>query len=187
MHYQQIIVDADLCIKIGGSEKFPFLYDILPLLADKSLIHRVVYDEIRMPQSAKNQVDSLIKKGKMEIVDDASLSPMERSFYAATFKTLAEVMVNPALPNKNKGEICSLSYAKTKSIPIFATDERDLQPIIDSRLNTGIDDIKCLRIIDLVALFKSGAVPGISRKKAKVLWAISNKNKDTFDNEVWPV
>jgi len=60
-------------------------------------------------------------------------------------------------------------------------------PIIDARLNTGIDDIKCLRIIDLVAFIKSGAIPGISRKQAKVLWAISDKNKNTFDNKIWPV
>lgn len=173
--------------KNWGSEKFPFLYDILPLIADKVFIHKIVYDEIRMPQSAKDQVDSLIREGKMKIVDDLQLSPIELSLYFATYKVLAEVMLNPSLPNKNKGEICSLSYAKVKSIPIFATDERDLQNIIDLRLNTGTNDIKCLRLIDLITLFQSGKISGISRKKAKVLWKISNKKIETFDKEIWPI
>lgn len=187
MHYQQIIVDADLCIKIGGSEKFRFLYDIFPLLAAKIIIHRVVYNEILMPQSVKDQVDALISIGKMEIVDETLLSRLDLSVYNATFKSLAAVMIDPSHKNKNLGEVCSLSYAKTKSIPIFATDERDLQPIIDSRLNTGIDDIKCLRVVDLVLLFKSGEIQGVSRKQAKMLWVIAGKNKEMFDTDLWPL
>ncbi len=30
---EQMIIDADLCIKLGGSEKYPFLLEILPLIA----------------------------------------------------------------------------------------------------------------------------------------------------------
>ena len=33
---EKMIVDADLCIKLGGSDKYRFLYDVLPLVA-KSL------------------------------------------------------------------------------------------------------------------------------------------------------
>lgn len=29
---EKIIVDADLCIKLGGSSKYKYLYDILPLI-----------------------------------------------------------------------------------------------------------------------------------------------------------
>ena len=64
----------------------------------------------------------------------------------AAFKNLAMVMIDPRRPNKNRGEACSLAYAKAKGIPVFATDEANLQPIIDSQLNTGIDDITCIRI-----------------------------------------
>ena len=28
-----IIVDADLCIKLGGSNKYRYLYDVLPLVS----------------------------------------------------------------------------------------------------------------------------------------------------------
>jgi hypothetical protein len=71
------------------------------------------------------------------------------------YSQLASVMVDPRKPNKNKGEICSLAYAKVKDIPIFATDECDLQPIIDSQLNTGMNDIYCLRIIDIINMAKN--------------------------------
>jgi hypothetical protein len=28
----KMIIDADICIKLGGSNKYKYLYDILPLL-----------------------------------------------------------------------------------------------------------------------------------------------------------
>lgn len=31
----KMIIDADLCIKLGGSDKYRYLYDILPLVAKK--------------------------------------------------------------------------------------------------------------------------------------------------------
>lgn len=34
------------------------------------------------------------------------------------------------------GEVSSLAMAKTKSITYFGTDEKDLQSIIDEKLNT---------------------------------------------------
>ena len=35
---KEMIVDADLCIKLGGSDKYRYLYDILPLVAEKTCI-----------------------------------------------------------------------------------------------------------------------------------------------------
>ena len=90
-------------------------------------------------------------------------------------------MKDPTRAKKNVGEVCALAYAKTKSIPLFATDERDLQPIIDKQLNTGVDDIHCLRIQDIVELSKAGVL-SMSRKQAKLIWVISGKDKKTFDN-----
>lgn len=95
-------------------------------------------------------------------------------------------MIDPRRPNKNKGEACSLAYAKVKAIPIFATDEYDLQPIIDKLLNTGMGDISCLRIIDIINMAKSGKI-GLPRKHAKAIWVISGKNKDDFDRLIWPL
>lgn len=122
MKYQKIIVDADICIKIGSSEKYRFLENFFPLLADKIYMHRVVYAEIMSPNCAKQQVDSLIKKQIIEIVDENSLGVTDKQLYHATYQLLSKVMLDKTRPRKNLGEVCSLSMAKTKSIPIFATN-----------------------------------------------------------------
>ena len=99
---------------------------------------------------------------------------------------LAAVMIDPLFPNKNKGEVCSLAYAKATGIPIFATDEKYLQPIIDSQLNTGIDDITCIRIVDIVEKAHAGEIE-VSRKLCKVLWVVAGNDKKEFDNKIWPL
>lgn len=48
----KIMVDADLCIKLGGSNKYRYLYDILPLVADKIYMHTYACEEVMMPPSA---------------------------------------------------------------------------------------------------------------------------------------
>lgn len=147
---EKIIVDADICIKLGGSEKYKYLYDILPLLAKQCFIHYYAYSEIRMPHSAVMQINKLIKEGKVTVVDEKDLNKEDRQIYEAVFNKLSSVMINPKKPNKNRGEACSLAYAKTLEIPVFATDEMNLQPIVDKLLNTGIQNIECLRIVGIV-------------------------------------
>lgn len=183
---EQMIIDADLCIKLGSSEKYLFLLEILPLIASKIYMHSHAYSEVMIPMSANNQLAELISQGKVSVVNETELDPMERSVYDMAYNQLATVMIDPRKPNKNKGEICSLAYAKVKGIPIFATDECDLQPIIDSQLNTGMNDIHCLRIIDIISMAKNGQI-GLPRKSAKAIWRISGKNKDDFDQSVWPI
>ena len=75
--------------------------------------------------------------------------------------------------------------AKIMHIPYFATDERNLQPIIDQILNTGMDNIQCIRIIDIVEMIKRGELPLFNRKDARRIWIISQKDKKDFDN-FWP-
>ena len=104
----------------------------------------------------------------------------------ATYRKLERVMIDPHKPNKNKGETCSLAYAKATGIPYFATDEMNLQPIIDSQLNMGIDDIKCMRIVDIIQMAHDDQII-ISRKVCKALWIVAGKKKDIFDKEIWPV
>lgn len=41
----KIIIDADLCIKLGGHMRYAFLYDILPLVADKIYMHTHAHGE----------------------------------------------------------------------------------------------------------------------------------------------
>ncbi|MDD7270853.1 MAG: hypothetical protein PUH25_03115 [Spirochaetales bacterium] len=188
----KIIVDADFCLKLGGSEKYRFLFEILPLIAHEIYMHSHAFGEVRYPASASKQLSDLISKGKVRIVDQSTLSPADRAVYDMSFRALERVMINPIKPNKNRGEACSLAYAKATGIPIFATDEAHLQPIIDLVLNTGIDDITCLRIRNVVEMIRDGKID-LSRKYAKALWRIAYNNKnvtnanDIFDREIWPL
>lgn len=182
----KMIIDADLCIKLGGSDKYRYLYDILPLVAKTIYMHTHAYGEVMMPLSAVNQLHDLISDGKVELVNESSLDSLERVVFDAAYCNLEKVMIDPNRPNKNKGETCSLAYAKAKSIPVFATDEMNLQPIIDSQLNVGIDDITCIRIVDIIEKAHSGEID-IPRKVCKALWLVAGKKKEIFDSDIWPV
>lgn len=183
---EKMIVDADLCIKLGGSDKYRFLYDVLPMVAKKIYMHTHAHSEVMMPYSAVSQLKALVSEGKVELVNESELDAKDRAIYDATYRKLERVMIDPHKPNKNKGETCSLAYAKATGIPYFATDEMNLQPIIDSQLNTGIDDIKCMRIVDIIQTAHDGQI-SISRKVCKALWIVAGKKKDIFDKEIWPV
>lgn len=182
----KIIIDADLCIKLGGSSKYTYLYDVLPLISEKIYMHTHAHGEVLMPSSAVNQLKVLISEGKVILVNESRLDSKVRATYDAAYNNLAKVMIDPTRPNKNKGEMCSLAYAKATGIPVFATDEKDLQPIIDKQLNTGIDDITCIRIVDIITKAKDGEI-SLPRKIAKALWLVAGKKKEIFDNEIWPV
>ena len=186
--YDKVIVDADMCIKLGGSEKFRFLAEVLPLVSNKIYMHIHAFGEVLAPQSAVDQLKELIEKNILEVVDESRLSEEDKIVYKMAYNKLSDVMIDPNRPNKNKGEVCSLAYAKAAGIPVFATDEANLTPIIDNLLNTGIDDIFCLRIIDIIVLIRNRKID-LSRKYAKAMWRISSGKKDandTFDNEIWP-
>lgn len=182
----KMIIDADLCIKLGGSNKYRYLYDILPLISKRIYIHTHAYGEVMMPSSAVGQLRDLISEGKVELVNESGLDSQDRAIFDATYRKLERVMIDPHRPNKNKGEVCSLAYAKAKVIPVFATDERNLQPIIDTQLNTGIDDITCIRIVNIIEKARNGEIE-IPRKVCKALWFVSGKKKELFDKEIWPV
>jgi len=57
MKMKGIIVDADFCIKVGASPKYRYLERVLPELAEKVYIHKIVYDEVMVPVCAKEQID----------------------------------------------------------------------------------------------------------------------------------
>lgn len=139
-----------------------------------------------MPSSAIQQLNELIAEGKVVLVNECNLKMADKAVYAATYENLAKVMIDPRRPNKNKGEVCSLAYAKATEIPVFATDEMNLQPIIDTQLNTGIDDITCIRIVDIIEKAYQGEI-AVPRKVCKALWIICGKLKETFDREIWPL
>ena len=181
---EKIILDADICLKSGGSGKYRLLYELVPSLAENAYIHKTTYNEILYPPAAKAQIEQLISEKKVHLVSENDLEKNDRKVYDMAYNKLYSVMKDPTRPNKNLGEICALAYAKTKSITLLATDEMFLQPIIDKQLNTGIDDIHCLRIQDIIEQSKAGIL-AISRKNAKLIWAISGKRKEVFD-QLWP-
>lgn len=187
MKLKGVIVDADFCIKVGASPKYRYLERVLPELAEKIYIHRVVYNEILIPVCAKEQIDSLIIQGKLKIIDENNLDKLEKLTYQGIYQALANVMINPKKPKKNQGETCSIAMAKAKGIPYFATDEKDLQQIIDKVVNTGIEDVICVRIEDIIERIKTGELASFKRKEAKVLWRLAGKCTDVFDKNIWPI
>lgn len=182
----KMIVDADICIKLGGSSKYKYLYEILPLMSEQIYMHTYAHIEVMMPSSAVDQLKNLLLDGKVTLVNESSLGSVDRAVYDAAYKQLERVMINPKRPNKNKGEVCSLAYAKAAGIPVFATDEMNLQPIIDKQLNTGINDIICIRIVDIIKKVRNGEID-LPRKVCKALWLITGKKKELFDREIWPL
>lgn len=154
------------------------------MVAAHIYMHTHAQGEVMMPSSAIQQLNELIAEGKVVLVNECNLKMADKAVYAATYENLAKVMIDPRRPNKNKGEICSLAYAKATGILVFATDEMNLQPIIDTQLNTGIDDITCIRIVDIIEKAYQGEI-AVPRKVCKALWIICGKLKETFDREIW--
>jgi len=108
----KMIIDADLCIKLGGSNKYKYLYDILPLIAEKIYMHTHAFGEVMMPSSAVGQLKDLISEGKVELVNESSLDPQNRAVYDASYRNLERVMIDPHRPNKNKGKHVLLHMPK---------------------------------------------------------------------------
>lgn len=156
MKLRGIIVDADFCIKVGASPKYRYLEKVLMELSDKIYIHKAVYDEIMVPACAKEQIDSLIQSGVLEVLDEEKLESVEKIVYESTYQSLAAVMIHPGKP-------------------------------IDRILNTGVDNIICVRIEDVIQKIKNNEIRGFKRKEAKVLWRLAGKRTDVFDKSIWPI
>ena len=102
-------------------------------------------------------MEELVKAKVVTVLKEAQLRDNEKELYYSTVELLCQVMKgkNFFYNNDHRGEIVSLAMAKTVGIPIFITDERDLQPIIDSKLNTGLgNDIQVFRLFDLILFIK---------------------------------
>lgn len=186
MKLKAVIVDADFCIKVGSSSKYRYLERLLPEMAEKVYIHKTVYEEILYPLSAKKQLDALREQGILHLLDTGNLLALEKKIYECTYHMLSKVMSDPRNKRKNRGEMASLAMAKTKGIPYFATDEMNIQAIVDNILNSDLENsITCVRIEDVVKKMKDGELDSFKRKEAKVLWVLAGKRKEVFDNEVW--
>nr|WP_302134323.1 hypothetical protein [uncultured Schaedlerella sp.] len=110
MKFKRIIVDADFCIKVGASQKYRYLERLLPELAEKAYIHRIVYDEIMVPACAKEQINMLVQQRVLEIVDENNLEAAEKIVYQDAYEAFAHVMINSRKPKKNQGETIPLQW-----------------------------------------------------------------------------
>jgi hypothetical protein len=187
MVFKKLIMDADFCIKLGASIKYPFLYQIISCLSTKAYIHKYVYDmEILSPSTAKTQLKQLIDEGILELIDENILLLDDFVLYRNVYNKLFKAMLNPDKPKKNKGEILSLAMARVIGIPVFVSDESDLQKIVDININKeSSEKIKCIRIIDIIEMIKCNEINGFNRRDAKNMWIISGNEKEVFDNEIW--
>ncbi|MCB2300260.1 hypothetical protein [Clostridium tagluense] len=187
MKYEKLILDTDICIKIGNYEKVKFIEMIIPKIAEKAYMHRYVYeDELLTPKNAKVQIDNLIRDNIIEILDEDMLDILNRKIYEDTKKILKKYMIGTEERGKNWGEVVSLSMAKTLNIPYFASDEENIQPIIDKHLNVGTEyDIEVVRVEHIVKWIKENKDCEIGRKTAKALWRSSGKENEFFDKYIW--
>lgn len=186
MRFTEVILDADICIKLGRFEKIPILRDILPLIADKIYIYRYVYEnEVLTPDSARRQLDELHKLGLLEIVSESNLPPLDLAIFKTIKDKLIWAMVGTTEEGKNWGEVLSLTFAKMKGIPIIMSDESKLQSLIDRYLNIGAGNsqITVFRVKNLIEWIRDNPECGIKRSYAKGIWLAldSRKTIENFD------
>ncbi|WP_294351029.1 hypothetical protein [uncultured Clostridium sp.] len=187
MRYNGLILDADICIKIGGYKKYKFLEILLSEISEKVYMHKYVYDnEVLTPQNAKEQINKLIRDGKIEILDENELSELDKMVYYSIIDKLKKVMVGTKEEGKNWGEVVSISMAKVKGIPYFMSDEGSLQKIIDTNLNTGSNnDITVIRVRQIIELIRDNPELKIDRKTAKAIWRSTGQSNEYFDEVIW--
>jgi hypothetical protein len=188
VNFDKIIVDADVCIKLGKISSRNYIELVLPLLSDNLYIHQHVYNEIHWPQHATTQVNTLLKDGRILVVNDRLWDPLERALYTETVKRLSRIMVHPKRPTHHQGEIHSLAAAKTMGITIFFSDEKSLQVKVDRLLNTGIEEngIRCLSLRESICLFAKDELCGLTRSEAREIWAGCQLDIVEFDQGIWP-
>ena len=187
MKYEKVILDTDICIKIGNYEKVKFLEILIPKIVKKAYMHKYVYEnELLTPKNAKVQIDNLIKCGTIEILDEDKLDKLEKLIYNQTKNILKKYMIGTEEKGKNWGEVVSLSMAKILNISYFVSDEKEIQPIINTHLNSGNEyDITVIRIENIINCIKENPECGINRKTAKAIWRSCGKSNSDFDSYIW--
>lgn len=81
-------------VLIGNYEKVKFIEMIIPIIAEKAYMHKYVYeDELLTPKNAKVQIDNLIDKGIITILDEDSLSNIDKIIYNETKNKLKKYMI----------------------------------------------------------------------------------------------
>lgn len=81
--FDKMIIDADLCIKLGRNDKYRYLYDVLPLVSKTIYMHTHAYSEVMAPFSAVGRLRDFISDGKVELVNETTLNSLERAVFDA--------------------------------------------------------------------------------------------------------
>lgn len=63
----KIIIDADFCLKLGGSEKYRFLFEVLPFIADKSTCIGTPLKRCVIRQVQQNSYQTLFQSARSEL------------------------------------------------------------------------------------------------------------------------
>ena len=157
--FEKIILDADICIKLGGLERVSnTLYRVISQITDKAYIHQYVNEEEVLTK--RNQLERLISENIVEVLnpDVVLIEGAMKNIYAETKRRLFKELVGEEEPRvkrgKNFGEVHSLAISKALSIPVFMSDEGNLQPIVNRLLNTGLDDITVFRLRNIILWMK---------------------------------
>lgn len=188
MKLDGIILDADVCIKLGKITSGRFIELVIPLISDTIFIHPSVKDEVKWPEHAISQIDTMLRDGKIELLDDKLWNPFDSMVYSQTVEILKRTMVDPRKTDHHMGEVYSLAAAKTKGIDYLLSDEKKLQRKVDALLNTGIDkgNIRCITLVDVLNMFADGTLSGIDRETAKTIWLGCLEDTLEFDRIIWP-
>lgn len=179
--FEKIILDADICTKLGGFERVPdALYKVVTLITHKAYIHHYVLDEEVLTKRV--QIERLISENIVEVLNpDVILTDiLTQSIYCETKTKLFKELVGESEPKSKKGdhfgEVYSLAIAKALSIPVFMSDEGNLQPIVNRLLNTGINDISVFRLKNIIIWMRDNPGCKFSRQDAKaILFGTSDK------------
>jgi hypothetical protein len=197
------IIDADFALKLGQLEKYRILEVYLPECVELLYIHEHVYNnEILMPPTVKEQIDSLIQNGRAQIVNRnfiATKKPEAVSIYDEIQDLLQQNIIDTVAGHKNWGEIVSIAFSKALGINYFLSDESRLQEIIDEHINLDMEGTDNIRVIRVADFFQWMRDAGVERKVIKLAWLFYENLKDHttkkdieklkrwFDNEFWPV
>lgn len=194
--WEEAMLDTDFALKLEKVQKFNAIEKYIPQLVKRLYIHRYVYEnEILMPKRTKHQIDKLIENNKAVIVDaetlryDAHISLI----YHQTIQHLEKVDPETIINGKNWGETVSIAYAFASGISFILSDERELQELLNSELNSGTDkDILVIRLKDFIEGMKE---KGLSRKEAYAMWCFAHlderdktkmkRAKSAFQNDIW--
>jgi hypothetical protein len=192
--FSRVIVDTDVCIKLFEYKALDAMRLVFDGIADEVCIHRYLVEEELVSGPIRVHVRELMADGILNMLDpNTVLSQMESVLYHATAMKFAQVHGVDLSKSRceHMGEVLTVALAKTLGIGILLSDESVLQYEINRVLNTGLDDLRVLRMWDIIHWIMSHPDCGIKRRDAKTIWLASGyhyemrKRKERFD-EAWP-